>query len=266
MADSIISRAEARASGLKQFFTGIPCGKGHVSARFVGDGKCVECNRLACLRRHQTPERLAKWAELESRKAEKQAKSERWRALNKARQDALSIGALTYIGSPCPKGHDGARYTKHGSCVECVAAKAASSEKKEYDKAYFTANRERISRRTSAYYERNRGRALAASKLWSERNPERSSAIKQSYKHRRRTQEKAGMTGAELAAWKRAQPKVCHWCGAACKSAFVVDHYQPLAKGGRHEVANLVIACPPCNLKKNAKDPYAFAASKGRLF
>lgn len=37
-----ISRDEARAKGLKRYFTNIPCNKGHISERYLG-GKCVAC-------------------------------------------------------------------------------------------------------------------------------------------------------------------------------------------------------------------------------
>jgi hypothetical protein len=39
----IITRAEAKALGLKRFFTGKPCKRGHVAERQVGNASCVEC-------------------------------------------------------------------------------------------------------------------------------------------------------------------------------------------------------------------------------
>lgn len=42
---SVISRAEAKANGLKRYFTGDPCVHGHVAERSI-QGVCVECNRL----------------------------------------------------------------------------------------------------------------------------------------------------------------------------------------------------------------------------
>jgi hypothetical protein len=41
----IISRAEARAQGLKQYFTGKPCTNGHVAPRRTNNKDCVECCR-----------------------------------------------------------------------------------------------------------------------------------------------------------------------------------------------------------------------------
>jgi hypothetical protein len=45
MTQKIISRAEAKRRGLKTYFTGRPCKRGHVSERRVGSQTCVECER-----------------------------------------------------------------------------------------------------------------------------------------------------------------------------------------------------------------------------
>jgi hypothetical protein len=39
----IIQRAEAKALGLKRYFTGVPCVHGHVTYRFVANGTCADC-------------------------------------------------------------------------------------------------------------------------------------------------------------------------------------------------------------------------------
>jgi hypothetical protein len=41
----IITRAEAKALGLKRYFTGKPCKRGHVCERKADDGCCLECAR-----------------------------------------------------------------------------------------------------------------------------------------------------------------------------------------------------------------------------
>jgi hypothetical protein len=49
MSTEIITRAEALAKGLKQYFTGKPCRRGHVAhRRLMGgkDGVCVECRKV----------------------------------------------------------------------------------------------------------------------------------------------------------------------------------------------------------------------------
>ena len=41
----IISSAEAKAKGLRFYFTGKPCKHGHVAERQVANATCVECER-----------------------------------------------------------------------------------------------------------------------------------------------------------------------------------------------------------------------------
>ena len=40
----IISRSEAKARGLKTYFTGKPCKHGHIATRLVSSGTCRECS------------------------------------------------------------------------------------------------------------------------------------------------------------------------------------------------------------------------------
>lgn len=42
----IISRAEAKARGMRHYFTGKSCCRGHIAKRFVSIQACVECSRL----------------------------------------------------------------------------------------------------------------------------------------------------------------------------------------------------------------------------
>jgi len=116
------------------------------------------------------------------------------------------------------------------------------------------------------YRARDPQKTVERANKWRKANPEKRAAIIHNYSARRRAQESGGITTAALAAWVSGQKKVCYWCGCKCAKGFHVDHYVPLSKGGAHEAHNLVIACGPCNLKKNAKDPLDFAREVGRLF
>lgn len=138
-------------------------------------------------------------------------------------------------------------------------------EYKAYQKAYMAATREQKRLYDREYSRRNSAKNIERAKAWAKANPQSRSAIAHNYDARRRVQVASGLKSAELAEWKAAQPKVCYWCGCRCSRNHHVDHYVPLSKGGKHELANLVIACGPCNLKKNAKDPLDFAREVGRL-
>ena len=41
----VISRREAKALKLKRYFTGIPCGVGHVAPRMVSNSYCCQCQK-----------------------------------------------------------------------------------------------------------------------------------------------------------------------------------------------------------------------------
>lgn len=273
-----LAKQQARERGENQYFTGLPCQNGHIANRFTGDGKCVECNRLACLARRppadpKNPSALkfrrsrAEICEAASRRAAERAeKVEPWHEARRERQAALKSGAKTYRGTRCPHGHSGLRYTSGGGCVECAASYSSSDSKKQYDYTYFRRNRDRILERSRQYALKNADKIRAYAGRWNAANPSRRKSIIKSYKARRRQQERGGDSTATIHAWEKAAPKVCHWCGVKCRRLYQVDHYVPLAKGGRHVVSNLVIACRKCNLRKSARDPYVFAAMMGRLF
>ena len=42
----IVTRAEAKAAGLKRYFTGKPCPKGHISERWIASYSCDTCQRI----------------------------------------------------------------------------------------------------------------------------------------------------------------------------------------------------------------------------
>jgi hypothetical protein len=49
----LVSRKEARELGLKRYYTGIPCKRGHVVERIVSTLACLECHKLKSAARTQ---------------------------------------------------------------------------------------------------------------------------------------------------------------------------------------------------------------------
>lgn len=49
MAEEVITRAEARARGLKRYFTGNECLMGHVTHRLVSNFACIKCAKIKVL-------------------------------------------------------------------------------------------------------------------------------------------------------------------------------------------------------------------------
>ncbi|MEL6236961.1 MAG: hypothetical protein AAFO57_00340 [Pseudomonadota bacterium] len=77
----IISRKEAIARGLKRYFTGKPCKRGHMAERLISTKACAECMRIFDLeRRTKEPDRGSKYY---AKNAEvMRAKWRRWAAKN----------------------------------------------------------------------------------------------------------------------------------------------------------------------------------------
>lgn len=62
----------------------------------------------------------------------------------------------------------------------------------------------------------------------------------------------------EIVAWEkqwRVLPvNTCEWCRMEFPTEMcVTEHAEPLAKGGAHNLNNLVISCAPCNRRKGTK-------------
>lgn len=124
-----------------------------------------------------------------------------------------------------------------------AARDRARDEKAAYDREYRAHNRASVNRRAA---------------LWRVKNPLSRRAIVHSYTARRRAKESGGDSTAEITKWIKAATKICFWCGRGCADNYHPDHFFPLARGGKHEIKNLVIACGPCNIRKNAMMPGRF--------
>jgi len=107
----IITRKEAREKGLKRYFTGKPCKRGHVAERYVSHNRpCVVCvweNRYQRVD-PDSPRGIAKAA-----------------------------GAVRYMDNkPCKHGHITERFTVNAQCCECASARQQKKCVKEYQKKY----------------------------------------------------------------------------------------------------------------------------------
>jgi 5-methylcytosine-specific restriction endonuclease McrA len=101
----IISHEKAKAAGLKHFFTGKPCRRGHVALRTVRENGCVECQKIA----HAASRARAEERYEEERVAAKAAGLKRY-----------------FTGKPCKHGHIAERLVSCGLCVECSKASVSA--------------------------------------------------------------------------------------------------------------------------------------------
>lgn len=197
-----------------------------------------------------------------------------------SKDQAKSRGIKYYFtGKPCSRGNIWLRRVSTSNCVcsDCRLIKNAGN-KAHYESIKNDPDfKAKVKERTEAmkdwkreydkeYRERTRDQQNRWSREWCRKNRSKRRAICHNYAAKRRAAEASGISSADLAEWKESQKKICYWCGRKCAKNYHVDHYKPLSRGGLHEFENLVIACGPCNLRKNAKDPYEFAKEVGRLF
>lgn len=189
----------------------------------------------------------------------------------------MAVDATTKVCTHCKTSkpldqfgaHKQCRGGKNPQCKDCNRMRVKAyqdgkgteykARKRDYDRERREAGLVKCRR---AWRVLNRDKLNAARAEWAKQNPEKVRLTKQNYKHKRRAIEAVGITTAQLTQWRNAQNKICHWCSADCEAAFHVDHYFPLSKGGRHEIDNLVISCPSCNLQKSDRDPVDFAKER----
>lgn len=234
---AIVTRKDAQAAGLKRYFTGVPCVRGHVVRRRVSDFKCMECDRLKTERRNrERPEKLKQYHENRREKYHsdpevRRAAIERSKAYATANKKAVSDFHKSYYETNKEKMKAASRKNWAGRMADPEKAEKERARKREQHK----------------------------------KNPE----AKRSYVRKRR----AMIRGAEgkhnakdIARLLEAQKHRCVYCPTDLRAeGYEVDHIVALSRGGSNWPSNLQILCKPCNRSKWCKDPLDFAKEKGRL-
>lgn len=83
----VISYKEAKSQGLKYYFTGKPCGRGHLSKRSVSSRNCWDCNLFLA---RGNANKLAYMAEYSAANRDREnARAREWYANNKERHQGL---------------------------------------------------------------------------------------------------------------------------------------------------------------------------------
>lgn len=160
------------------------------------------------------------------------------------------------------------RFGRAAACINCKKKYAREHHLKNREqrnawvKAHKMANAEKVKAAGRAYYQSNQEAVSARNKQWRENNPE---VVRAYCRNRRALRASAGgkHTQQDVASKLASQKGKCHWCAQKISGTYHVDHVIPLIKGGTNGPENIVIACPSCNMRKQAKMPWDFA---GRLF
>lgn len=249
MADEIISRAEARARGLKRYFPGSECKYGHVSERLVSSGVCIIC-RADIEKRYNAshPEKL---------KAKRRSQAARHRAEN---PDRIKKNQKNWRNQ-----NPEAEYSR----VKKWRAKnpdKAIAQSRRFETNHRDARREKHRK----WYESNRlddqykQKAIERTARWIAENPEKKRELARKGRHTRRARQyEAGgsYTNAEINALLEKQIWLCAevTCRADLREGKELDHYIPVSKGGRNDIGNLQWLCVPCNRQKRDMMPDEWA-------
>lgn len=164
----IISRKEAKEQGLKRYFTGVACKRGHLSERRVSGFDCIECREQWEKDNH---EHL-----IESRKRYYEKNNEKIVAYRKEYNK-------THSEEACERSR---------KWYEDNKDKASARNKKNYDenkeqilahnKAYRDNNKEKLAEQAKESYKKNSEREKARSKKWNEENKERKAEVGRIYR------------------------------------------------------------------------------------
>lgn len=177
------------------------------------------------------------------------------------RKNGKSLGGYTRGCKPCLLAKDRARWAAMTPQERDETEARYRSGQAEYRRK----NVEKVRASKAAHYQRTKEYRKAKGYEWRRKNPQRLRELAKGWYVKRYRNIRGGVTAARQADWAMAQKKVCHWCGKRCAKDYHIDHIMPLSRGGKHELTNLAIACPDCNLRKNARDPIEWAQIIGKL-
>ena len=163
-------------------------------------------------------------------------------------------------------------------------------------KKYRESHPQKIKKAEKLRYWENREVSLSKSAKWAKQNPERRRELEKQFRirdpERYKAIQKKSRQKNKVAVNQRnrarralkANALGCHtkeevldifkmqfgrcaspWCRKKLGKKYHVDHIVALARGGSNDRKNLQILCPPCNVKKHAKNPLDFARENGML-
>ena len=217
----LLSRKEAIALGMKRYFTGKPCSKGHIDYRNTCDHACCACGR-------------------EKAKAFRASNPDYVKAMNLKQSEKRR-------SSPDLK----ARAVKQ--------AKKWADENREkylaYLKERYHSNKEKyLEQMRERYYENRKDPEWV--KKERERCREKDRKNPEAKRSSTRTR-RARMMSAEgrhnaldIQKILQSQQSKCVYCKCEISKAYDVDHILPLSRGGSNWPDNLQCLCPSCNAKK----------------
>ncbi len=125
-------------------------------------------------------------------------------------------------------------------------------------------------KRARALYKKNHEKIRAYAREWQrewrKKNPEQSRLNAKKAKAKRRGAHAETVTKKQIENLFAKQRGRCAICRKKIHLATKhIDHIKAISKGGKHEIKNLQLTCPSCNMTKQNKDPIDFMQNRGFL-
>lgn len=286
----LITRAEARARGLKRYFTGKPCLRGHVAERSVNRADCILCKKDAgasdkaktvnkirqqkALRENGNAVRKATNDRYAANREHIRAQQNAWRAANPER---CKLYSHRRYHTDIAKSRANAR-ARRANDIEAFRA---------VGRARYAADPELWRARNSANYRNDRPARKARMRVHYTANKDTDAfrvRVKVYYKNNvaafvaRAAQRRARLIEAEgsfsptdvMAILKLQRHRCAYCCANLRKTKYEIDHILPIKPrqgepGGDNHRRNIQALCRPCNRSKSNKNPIEWARETGRL-
>jgi len=235
---AIITRAGAKARGLRRYFTGEPCKRGHVAEKWTAGGRCVECAReWREVNVEKERERLRIYREANVEKVREVM--HQYYAANREKCDALN---RKWVQNNREKIREASRKRYEANPEEererqRQSRKANREKCRARERKYKAANRVRIRRQNREYYALSPG--LMAARV-AQRRAQKLQATP------------AWMTGGQRRTMRQHYVHA-RFLGLLHGQPFHVDHIEPLQgedRCGLHVPWNLQILTKSANSRK----------------
>lgn len=143
---------------------------------------------------------------------------------------------------------------KTAQCKACMKEGLDRERRREYEREYKGRHPEKRAAIARNWYEKNKSHHKATREAYLKTEQGRATYRKYTQK-RYALRKEAFVEPVDVFGIYQAQDGICYLCGSRREFGEMhADHVIPLSKGGKHETANIKMACAKCNLSKGAKE------------